>query len=237
MNIWQTHCAVWRIAAGGCGLISTIAEAAWPHHEEIEPGVHAVGFADKFHSANCGWVATAAGTVLIDLPRGENLGDFLPDVAKSTGKPVTTLVLTHATAADAPLVDELRKQGVKRVCLSPATLQALTSPQGPPHPQRKPQHPPRRPLATTCSPIGRPWVTARRRSSSSPVTSYLRPGGASVWLPEQRVLFAGPLVYHGPRVPLVGCDTAAWLAALDPLMGLRCATSFPGLALGVIEIS
>ena len=33
--------------------------AALPHHEEIAPGVFAAGFADRYRSSNCGWVALA----------------------------------------------------------------------------------------------------------------------------------------------------------------------------------
>ena len=42
---------------------SSPARAPWPHHEEIAPGVHVIGFADKFRSANCGLVVKRGGNV------------------------------------------------------------------------------------------------------------------------------------------------------------------------------
>ena len=41
-----------------------------PHRDHLAPGVHAAGFSDRDRSANCGWVALSAETLLIDLPRG-----------------------------------------------------------------------------------------------------------------------------------------------------------------------
>ena len=51
--------------------------AVLPHREQIAPGVHAAGFADRYHSANCGWVALGDETLLIDLPRGMPVPEFL----------------------------------------------------------------------------------------------------------------------------------------------------------------
>ena len=42
-----------------------------------------------------------------------------------------------------------------------------------------------------------------------------RAGGA-VHLTSERVLFAGPLVVHGPRAPLAGTDTALWAERAAP---------------------
>ena len=47
-----------------------------PHREQLAPGVHAAGFSDRYHSANCGWVALAEETLLIDLPRGMPVAGF-----------------------------------------------------------------------------------------------------------------------------------------------------------------
>jgi hypothetical protein len=229
MNIWQTRCAVMLLAGTGFGSIATTAQAAWPHHDEIAPGVHVVGFADKFRSANCDWIGTANGTLLIDLPRCESTAAFLADVAQSAGKPVTTLVLTHATAADGPLVDELLKQGVKRVCLSPATYQTLTSPPGQPATNTKSAPP------TVAAPAGYELLAKQTALGDTQTPVEFLPhdevfgdGGASVYLPKQQVLFGGPLVYHGPRVPLAGSDTAAWVTALGQLSALHAAHVVPG---------
>ena len=61
--------------------------APLPHREEIAPGVYAAGFSDRYHSANCGWVALSDETLLVDLPRGIPVREFLKLVAGTTGKP------------------------------------------------------------------------------------------------------------------------------------------------------
>ena len=61
--------------------------ATSPHRQRIAPGIHAAGFADRYRSANCGWVALGGETLLIDLPRGMPVTEFLALVAATTGKP------------------------------------------------------------------------------------------------------------------------------------------------------
>ena len=48
-----------------------------PHRQRIAPGIHVAGFADRYRSANCGWVALGGETLLIDLPRGMPVPEFL----------------------------------------------------------------------------------------------------------------------------------------------------------------
>lgn len=85
-----------------------------PHLEEVAPGVFAAGFADKFRSANCGWVALQDHTLLIDLPRGLAVADYLGEVARLAGKPPRTLLLTRREPDDAPIIKALREHGVKQ---------------------------------------------------------------------------------------------------------------------------
>jgi hypothetical protein len=67
----------------------------WPHRERLAPGVYAAGSSDRHRSANSGWVALGEETLLIDLPRGNPVPEFLALVGASTGKPVRTVALTH----------------------------------------------------------------------------------------------------------------------------------------------
>ena len=61
-----------------------------------------------------------------------------------------------------------------------------------------------------------------------PLDDVFTAGGAAVYLSQTKTLFGGPLVDHGPRVPLVGSDTGAWRAALREWAGLRPAHVVPG---------
>jgi len=199
----------------------TRASAAWPHHEQVAAGVHAIGFADRFQSANCGLVTRADGTLLVDLPRGISAAEFLADAERASGKPVTALALSRATPEDAPLVNELIARGIKRVYISAATYSALTAKTGQPA------------GASAAAPYN---VVAKQTTIADPQTpvellpldEFSARGGMAVYLPGTKVLFAGPLVYHGPRVPLAGTDTAAWCGVLKRLAALRPAVVVPG---------
>ena len=59
-------------------------------------------------------------TLLIDLPRGMPVPDFLALVAATTGKPARTLVLTNIQDGDITIIQSLIEKGVTRVLTSPA---------------------------------------------------------------------------------------------------------------------
>ena len=56
------------------------------------------------------WVALSAETLLIDLPRGIPVPEFLALVAASTGKPARTLVLTHQVPTPGPDDDAIWRE-------------------------------------------------------------------------------------------------------------------------------
>ena len=90
----------------------------------------AAGFADRYHSSNCGWVALEHETLLVDLPRGMVVAEFLKLVAATTGKPALTLVLTHYRDGDSAMVASLRERGIRRVITSPAVRTKLVAAAG-----------------------------------------------------------------------------------------------------------
>jgi hypothetical protein len=168
-------------------------------------------------------VATGLGTFLIDLPRGVAVDDYLKHVERDAGKPAKSLILTHATAADASLVEELRRQGIKHVYLSPATHKSLTSRAGE--------------TTADSAPVARYEVLEKETNLGDeqykilfrPLDDCFTQGGALVQLADdQKILFAGPLVFHGPRAPLVATDTAAWSAALRDAATLGATQVVPG---------
>ncbi|MBI2827450.1 MAG: ThuA domain-containing protein [Planctomycetia bacterium] len=197
-----------------------VGAAELPHHQEIARGVHAVGFADKYGSANCGWVATGEGTVLVDLPRGLDTAAFLADVAKESGKPVHVLVLTRGGPDDAPPVAALVRGGVKKVYVSPAAHKALfagKSSEAALPPGIIDEVSETRTIGDAATPI-----------DVMPVDGCCPGGGIAVHVRTKKVLFAGPIVINGPRTPLVDCDTELWLAALRRLAPLQPAAVVPG---------
>ncbi len=191
--------------------------AGLPHHEEIAPGVHAAGFADRWRSANCGWVVLRDRVLLVDLPRGIAAADFLAEVARTTNKPPRGLVLTRFQDGDAAVVEALLGRGIARVQTSPAIRDALLAPPSKLAPDVI------QALSEKAA-IGDAAVSV----AFIPLDGTVAAGGAAVHLPGASVVFAGPLVVHGPRAPLPGADTAAWLAALGQLERLEPAHVVPG---------
>jgi type 1 glutamine amidotransferase len=192
--------------------------AGLPHREEIAPGVHVAGFADRYHSSNCGWVALGTETMLIDVPRATSAQEFIKLVVATTGKSARTLVLTHAEDGDWPILKSLREVGVTRVITSPAIRTKL--------------------LAAHDALDGSTITELAERAAigdASLGVDYLpldgpsgRAGGA-VNLKSDRVLFAGPMVVHGPRAALAGADTALWVAELRLLEKLEPARVVPAI--------
>ncbi len=190
---------------------------ALPHRERLAPGVYAAGFSDKYHSANCGWVALKEETLLIDLPRGIPVPEYLAMVVESTGKPARTLALTHALDGDAAIVQALRDRGVTRLVVSPETHRRLIS-TGLEAGLVRPAPP------TEATPIGDASVAVEFRSMDGAAGK----AGAVVFLPGLSVLFGGPLVVNGPRADLTGSDTERWVEALWRLEGFGPGRVVPG---------
>jgi len=191
--------------------------AVLPHREQLAPGVYVAGFSDRARSANCGWVALADQTLLVDLPRGLPVSDFLALVATTTGKPARTLVLTHVQDGDNRILRSLFEKGISRVLTSAETRARLLAASDAVDRRAL------RPLSERTS-IGDAAVAV----DFLPLDQVAAPAGGAVYLPGQAVLFTGPLVYHGPRAPLAGSDTVDWVAALRRLEALAPARVVPG---------
>jgi type 1 glutamine amidotransferase len=188
-----------------------------PHRDQLAPGVHVVGFSDRHRSANCGWVALGEESLLIDLPRGIPVPEFLALVAASTGRPARTLVLTHAQDGDVPILRSLLEQGITRVLASPGTRTRLLAAPSALDPTTLRALPDRTPIGDAAVPV-----------DFLPLDQVGALAGAAVHLPGRAVLFAGPLIVHGPRASLVGSDTALWVATLRRLEALAPARVVPG---------
>jgi type 1 glutamine amidotransferase len=186
-----------------------------PHLEEVAPGVYTAGFADRYRSANCGWVVGKKEALLVDLPRGVPAADFLGEVAAIAGQPPRTLVLTHWQPGDADVVAALLRGGVRRVLTSAGIRDRLLG------------------EGDRVAP-GQVEALARRTAVGDegvgadllPLDGVVGPGVA-VYLPGRRLLFAGPFVIHGPRARLPGTDTALWIATLQRLEGLGATRVVP----------
>ena len=193
------------------------AEPPLPHRERIAPGVYAAGFSGRYRSANCGWVALGEETLLIDLPRGIAVPEFLALVAKSAGSPVKTLVLTHLESEDIPIIRSLTRHGITRVVTSPGVKAQLVKAADPIDSALLQTFGDRAAIGSAGVPV-----------DFIPLDGVAGQGGAAVNVPGRGVLFAGPLVINGPRSPLPGSDTALWVETLRRLEALAPASVVPG---------
>lgn len=189
---------------------------ALPHREEIAPGVFVAGYAYRHGSTNCGWVAVGEETLLIDLPRGTPVAECLDLVSRTTGKPLKTLALTGVRGGDGPILQALLSAGVKRVFASPATRAALLA-------ASKGIDPTKIVACTERSRI----AEGQQGVEFIPLDGIAAPACAAVHLPGRSVLFAGPMVTHGPRTILPGSDSARWVEGLRTLASLEAVKVVP----------
>jgi type 1 glutamine amidotransferase len=169
-----------------------------PHREEVAPGVFAAGFSDRQESANCGWIALAKECLLVDLPRGIPIDEFLELVIATTGKPARSLVLTHLRQGDVPIVRSLLERGVTSVLTSRTARAALVA-LGSGIDASRVEDP-------------RGWSEVAEGVEFASLDDW-----CTLYHSATGVVFTGPFVIHGPRAVLPGHNTAQWLAVLRAL--------------------
>ena len=101
-------------------------EACCRTSKQWAPGVYVAGFADRYRSANCGWVRLSDETLLIDLPRGVPVPEFLAMVGENRGqaRPDAGADARRRPATNRDLPALLDK-GITRVLTSPGDPGAL----------------------------------------------------------------------------------------------------------------
>jgi glyoxylase-like metal-dependent hydrolase (beta-lactamase superfamily II) len=186
--------------------------------------------------ANAGFIVTSEGVVVIDALASPRDGErLLGTIQASTSQPVKWLVLTHHHPDHHFGAIVFRRAGARVIA-----------------------HPDRRVLAAEAGPkeLVREWtrVVGRRAmqgfeyadTPDRPVTGsdtlrlggrtivVLHPGAAHtagdlmVWLPTERVLFAGDILIEDGMTMVVDGSAAALFHALDLIDSLKPATEVPG---------
>ncbi len=191
--------------------------------------------ANRNFISNAGFVVTPAGVVVIDALGSPQLArELLEAIARITPQPVTHVVITHYHADHIYGLQEFRRRGAKIVAQRGA-LEYIHSDTAASRLQAS-----RAELA--------PWIDAQTqlvvpdqwvdgagelvvggtRLVLQPVGPAHTPEDLVVFLPSERVLFAGDLVFRG-RVPFVGqADSRQWIAALDTLLKMDAKVVVPG---------
>ena len=215
-----------------------------PHREQLSSGIHVAGFSYQYGNANCGWIELDDHILLVDLPRGTPVSDFLNQVSKGSGKTVKRLVLTHLWSDldwgsnhdyDAgrklwydpghrltpdpviPIVEALLGSGVERIITSPEIGSRLLQA------SEKISASQLEPVSTR-SPIG----DASQPVEFIPLDPVRVEGAGAVFLPNEKILFGGPLVFNGTRAVAEGKEILPWISALAELDKLAPRRVVPG---------
>ncbi|KRA24885.1 hypothetical protein ASD65_10945 [Microbacterium sp. Root61] len=203
---------------------------ATPSMQELAPGVWAYVQPDGgWMINNMGLIVGPSGATSVDVTSTERrTRDYLRAVERVSEVPVKRVVLTHShpdhcngisLMPDAEIIahrtvaDDLQRPHT----LAPHIFQTFE--QG--------AIEPRIPTvvfddAVTIDPSG------RRIEVRHPGWPAHTPGDAYVWLPDERVLFAGDLVFHGGTPFALSGSPAGWLRALEQMADLEPEIVVPG---------
>ena len=185
--------------------------------------------------SNAAFVITPAGVVVIDALGSPALAQRLvAQIAKITPKPITHVIVTHYHADHVYGLQTFKALGARLVAHR-AALQYLNS-----ETARLRLQVSRQELA--------PWVDANTRLVEAdewldgpqvltvggvrfeikPVGPAHTPEDLVVYLPSEKVMFAGDLVFRS-RIPYVGqADSRHWITALDSLLTFDTQVIVPG---------
>lgn len=199
-------------------------------------GLSALGTsANQNFISNAAFVVTPAGVVVIDALGSPTLAEqLLVAIRKVTPLPVTQVIVTHYHADHIYGLQAFKAAGA-RIIAHQAAREYLNSDTA------------RLRLSASRVDLA-PWVNASTQLTPADewingpkelvVGGYrflLQPVGPShtpedlvVYLPQEKVLFAGDLVFRS-RIPFVGqADSGHWIRALDTLLAFDATTVVPG---------
>jgi glyoxylase-like metal-dependent hydrolase (beta-lactamase superfamily II) len=222
-------------AAHASGEPPMVAQQVAPSAWYVE-GVSALGSpSNQNFISNAGFVITPAGVVVIDALGSPALAErLLAQIARLTPLPVTHLIVTHYHADHIYGLQTFRARGV-RVLAHQAARLYLNSDTAQLRLQAS-----RTELAPWIDEDTRlvqadEWLSGDRDLTVGGVRFEIRAVGPAhtpedlvVYLPSEKVLYAGDLVFRS-RIPYVGqADSRHWIVALERLLSFDATVVVPG---------
>lgn len=212
------------------------------HAAQVSPscwyveGLSALGSpANQNFISNAGFIVTPAGVVVVDALGSPALAQrLLAQIRRVTPLPVTHVVVTHYHADHIYGLQTFQEQGA-HIIAHQAAREYLNSDTA----QQR--------LVASRQELA-PWIDSQTRLVAAdewidgprtlevggyrivlqPVGPAHTPEDLVVYLPQEKVLFAGDLVFRN-RVPYVGqADSGNWIRALDKLLAFDTAVVVPG---------
>ena len=199
-------------------------------------GVSALGSpANQNFISNAAFVVTPAGVVVIDALGSPTLAARLAaEIRKVTPRPITHVIVTHYHADHIYGLQAFKALGAHIIAhrAAKAYLNSETA--------RLRLEVSRQELAPwvnndTHLVEADEWIDAEKSLTVGGVQFQIKPVGPShtpedlaIYLPSEKVLFAGDLVFRS-RIPYVGqADSRHWIAALDRLLAFDATVIVPG---------
>ena len=199
-------------------------------------GVSALGSPqNRNFISNAGFVVTDSGVIVIDALGSPQLArELMQEIRRVTGKNVTHVIVTHYHADHIYGLQEFKRAGA-RIIAHRGGLEYLHSDLAASRLAAS-----RNDLApwidseTRLVPADE-WIDASREIEAGGIRLQLIPVGPAhttedlvVFLPSEKVLFAGDLVFRG-RIPFVGqARSGEWIRALSRMLELGAQAVVPG---------
>lgn len=225
------HAVIARADDGPPMVAHQVSPSAW-----YVEGVSALGSpANQNFISNAAFVVTPGGVVVIDALGSPALATrLIAEIRKVTAQPITHVIATHYHADHIYGLQVLKAQGA-HIIAHRAAKEYLNS-----ETARLRLEASRQELA--------PWIDAQTHLVEAdewihgdkelvvggvqfqikPVGPSHTPEDLAVYLPSEKVLFAGDLVFRS-RIPYVGqADSRHWIAALDNLLAFHTDVIVPG---------
>ena len=185
--------------------------------------------------SNAGFVVTPAGVVVIDALGSPALAErLLQEIRKITPLPVTHVIATHYHADHVYGLQAFKAHGA-HIIAHRAALEYMNSDTARLRLQAsREQLAPWIDESTHLVPADQ-WIDGPTELVVGGVRFVLQPAGPAhtpedlvIYLPQEKVLFAGDLVFRS-RIPYVGqADSGHWIKALDTLLAFDATTVVPG---------
>ncbi len=211
--------------------VQRVSPSAW-----YVEGVSALGTsANQNFISNAAFVVTADGVVVIDALGSPALAErLLAQIKTVTPKPVTHVLVTHYHADHIYGLQTFKAMGAKIVAHR-AAKEYLNS-----ETARLRMEASRQQLAPWVNDDTRlvhadQWIDGDTTLNLGGVEFQIKPVGPShtpediaVYMPSEKVLFAGDLVFRS-RIPYVGqADSRHWISAMETLLAFDAAVIVPG---------
>lgn len=191
--------------------------------------------ANRNFISNAGFVVTPQGVVVVDaLGSPELARELLREIAKVTPRKVTHVVVTHFHADHVYGLQVFEEAGATILAHRGALEYIHSDTAASRLKASREELFPWVDEKTRLTPASR-WIEGPEVLTLGGVEFQIRPVGPAhtpedlvVYLPSERVLFAGDLVFRG-RVPFVGqANSRQWIQSLDTLLAFNAQVVIPG---------